>query len=113
MDPERLRTLLVLRRPAGYGFEIFTVRRFYCQTGTMVDCLQDRALLLSLTELCGPRLESGFLREVRLAWYARALLGTPLSTCPTTCALVWWGNVCYIEYTTNFDGRRLLPLLLL
>lgn len=35
---------------------------------------------------------SQVLRDFRLAWIARALLGTPLSICPTTCALVWWGD---------------------
>jgi len=68
------------------GFEIFSVRRFYVKLWTMVDCLKGRALLLSLTEMGGPGLESGCLRDGRLAWYARALLGFLCFACPTTCA---------------------------
>ena len=57
---QRLRTLLVLRRPAGYWLRDLHCSSLLRQTGTIVDCFQGRALLLSLTELSGPGLESGF-----------------------------------------------------
>ena len=91
IGPERLRTLLVLRRPAGNGSEIFTVRRFYVKLRTMVDCFQGRALLLSLSELSGPGLESGFFVTsdspglLALFWDLRCSPARQL-------VLVWWGD---------------------
>ena len=77
--------------PLDTGFEIFTVRRFYVKLRTMVDCFQGRALLLSLTELSGPRLESGFFVTsdspglLALFW---DLLYSPARQ----LVLVWWGD---------------------
>ena len=84
--------------PLDTDFEIFTVRRFYVKLRTMVDCFQGRALLLSLTELGGPRLESGFFVTsdspglLVLFWDLSVHL--PDSLCSTGGAI--YG---YIEYT--------------
>ena len=97
-----MRTLLVLRRPAGYGFEIFIVRRFYVKLRTMVDCFQGRALLLSLTELGGPRLESGFFVTSDSPGML-ALFWDLLCPPARQLVLVWRGDFCYIEYIPTED----------
>ena len=93
--------------PLDTGFEIFSVRRFYVKLRTMVDCLQDRALLLLLTELSGPRLESGFFVTSDSPGLL-ALFWDLLCSPARQLVLVWWGDFCYIEYTTNSDGRHQL-----
>ena len=79
----------------------------------MVDCLRGRALLLSLTELSGPRLESRFFVNSdspgMLALFWDSSVRLPDNLCSRLVGQLLFHRV----YTTNFDGRRLLPLLLL
>ena len=111
IGPERSRTLLVLRRLAGYWLRDLHCSLLLCQTGTMVDCLQDRALLLLLAELSGPRLESGFF--VTTDSPGMLVLFWDLLCSPARQLVLSSGGAISVTSSTNSDGRRLLPLLLL